>query len=138
MNSGYRWTGRTLSGIAVLFLAFDAAIKVLGLSFAIQATVQLGYPERLVVPIGIIEIVCLVLYLLPRTAVLGAVLWTGYLGGALASHLRLGDPLFADILFPVYVAALLWGGLWLRDARVGAIVGSGRGAASAPPAVKSA
>ena len=138
MNSGYQWTGRTLSGIAVVFLAFDAAIKVLRLSFAVQATAQLGYPARLVAPIGIIEAVCLVLYLLPRTSVVGAVLWTGYLGGALASHLRLGDPLLADVLFPVYVAALLWGGLWLRDARVRSVVGAGRGTASAQTAVPSA
>lgn len=124
MSRTKRWTGRLLSGIAVLFLAFDAAIKLLLLSFATQATVQLGYPTHLVRPIGLIEAACLVVYLIPRTSLLGAVLWTGYLGGAVASHARLDDGLFGFVLFPVYIAVLLWGGLWLRDARVSSLLAS--------------
>ncbi len=116
------WTGRILSGLAVLFLTFDAAMKLLALKPAVEGTTQLGYPASSLLVIGLLEIACLAVYLIPRTAVIGAVLWTGYLGGALASHLRLGDPLFTHVLFPTYVAALLWGGLWLRDRRVGALL----------------
>jgi hypothetical protein len=115
------WTGRFLSGLAVLFLAFDAAIKVLELPFAVEATVRIGYPATTIVGIGLLELACLAVYLIPRTALLGAVLWTGYLGGAIATHLRIGSPLFTHVLFPVYVAALLWAGLWLRDRRVDAL-----------------
>ena len=116
------WTGRILSGIAVLFLAFDACMKVLMLPAAVEGTTQLGYPAGSLFGIGIVQVVCLVLYLVPRTAPIGAVLWTGYLGGAVATHVRVGNPLFSHILFPVYVAVLLWAGLWLRDARVKALV----------------
>jgi len=112
------WTGRLLSGLAVLFLTFDAAVKVLKLGPAIEATTQLGYPESAIVPLGLIEIVCVIVYLIPRTSVLGVVLWTGYLGGAVASQVRVGNPLFTHALFPIYVAALLWIGLGLRDHRV--------------------
>ena len=112
------WAGRILSGLAVLFLLFDATIKVLALPVAVEATKQLGYPEGVVFGLGIVELVCLVAYLVPRTAVLGAVLWTGYLSGAVASNVRLGNPLFSHILFPLYVAAFLWAGLWLRDRRL--------------------
>ena len=85
---------------------------------AMDGTTELGYPAGVVLPLGIIQIVCLLLYVVPRTSVLGAVLWTGYLGGAIATHVRLGNPLFSHVLFPVYVALLLWGGLWLRDRRL--------------------
>jgi hypothetical protein len=112
------WVGRVVSGLAVLFLTFDAAIKVLKLGPAVEATAQLGYPQSVIVTIGLIEIACLIVYLIPRTSVLGAVLWTGYLGGAVATHVRVGSPLFSQALFPIYVAALLWAGLWLRDQRV--------------------
>jgi len=116
------WTGRILSGIAVLFLAFDAAMKLFAMAPAVETTGQLGYPASTLLPIGIIQVVCLILYLIPRTAVLGAVLWTGYLGGAIATHVRVGSPLFSHILFPIYIAAVLWGGLWLRDRRVAALI----------------
>jgi hypothetical protein len=102
----------------VLFLTFDATIKLMGLPMAVDGTTQLGYPAGVVLPIGVIEVTLLILYLIPRTAPLGAVLWTGYLGGAIATHVRLSNPLFSHVLFPTYVAALLWVGLWLRDARV--------------------
>jgi hypothetical protein len=113
-----RWAGRIISGIAVLFLTFDTAIKVALAGPALSATNDLGFSIATVRPLGVIELACLILYLVPRTAPLGAILWTGYLGGAIATHLRLGNPLFSHILFPTYVAALLWGGLWLRDERV--------------------
>lgn len=112
------WTGRTLSGLALAFLALDAGMKLLRAPAAVQGTVQLGYPESVLVGLGVVQVVCWILYAVPRTAVLGAVLWTGYLGGAVATHVRLGNPLLTHVLFPVYVAALLWGGLWLRDGRV--------------------
>lgn len=115
------WVGRVLSSIAVLFLAFDLAVKLLLLPQAVDGTVQLGYPADVIRPLGILQLVLLVLYLTPRTALLGAVLWTGYLGGAVATHVRLGNPLFSHILFPVYLGALLWGGLWLRDQRARAL-----------------
>ena len=111
-------TGRVLSGVAGAFLAFDAAMKVLQIAPAVEGTTQLGYQTSVILPLGIVQVVCLALYLLPRTSVLGAILWTGYLGGAIATHVRIGNPLFTHVLFPVYVAMLLWGGLWLRDARL--------------------
>ena len=116
------WAGRILSGIAVLFLTFDLSIKLAGAKEAVDGTVQLGWQPHHLPILGVIEIVCLALYLIPRTAPLGAVLWTGYLGGAIATHLRVDNPLFSHTLFPIYVAALIWGGLYLRDARVRALL----------------
>ena len=118
-----RWTGRVLTGIAVLFLVFDTFIKFSGAKEAVEGTTQLGWQPHHLPILGAIELVCLVLYLLPRTAPLGALLWTGYLGGAIATHLRLDNPLFTHILFPTYVAALIWGGLYLRDVRVRNVLG---------------
>jgi hypothetical protein len=116
------WAGRILSGFAVLFMLFDASIKVLQLPVAVQGTTQLGYPESVVFGLGVVQLVCLAVYLFPRTSVLGAVLWTGYLGGAIATHVRIGNPLFSHVLFPVYVAAFFWAGLWLRDERLRAVL----------------
>jgi hypothetical protein len=116
-----RWTGRAATGIAVLFIVFDTAVKLVSAKVAVDATVQLGYAPHHVPAIGIIELACLALYLVPRTAFVGAVMWTGYLGGAVASNVRLDNPLFSHTLFPVYVAALLWGGLYSRDARLRAL-----------------
>ena len=121
-----RWAGRILSGIAVLFLIFDMTIKLVGAKAAVDGTTQLGWQPHHLPILGVIQLVCLVLYLVPRTAPLGAVLWTGYLGGAIATHLRIDNPLFTHILFPIYVAALLWGGLYLRDSRVRAAIRSER------------
>jgi hypothetical protein len=117
-SSAILWTGRILSGLAAAFLTFDAAMKVLRLPMAVEGTVALGYPAHTVFGIGLLQVVCLALYLIPRTSLLGAVLWTGYLGGAIATQVRVGNPLFTHVLFPIYVAALLWGGLYLRDSRV--------------------
>jgi len=116
------WTGRTLTAVAVLFLIFDATVKLLQLTPAVDATAQLGFKASVLVPLGIIEALCLAAYLVPQTSVAGAILWTGYLGGAVAAQLRVGNPLFSNVLFPVYVAALLWGGLWLRRAQLRAVV----------------
>ena len=110
--------GYTLTALAALFLAFDTIMKLLQLTPAVEGTVALGYPASTVLVIGLIELVALVLYLVPRTSVLGAVVMTGYLGGAIATHVRVGSPLPSHTLFPIYVALLVWGGLYLRDAGV--------------------
>jgi len=112
------WTGRILTGLAVAFLLMDAVIKVLQLPAAVQATLALGFPAGAVLGIGLLELACIVLYVTPRTAVLGAILLTGYLGGAIASQMRIGAPVFSHILFPTYIAALFWVGLYLRDDRL--------------------
>jgi len=117
------WTGRVLSGLVVLFLIFDAVIKLLKPPFVVEATVKLGYPETVIVGLGVVLLASVIAYLVPRTAPLGAILLTGYLGGAIATHLRVGDPLFSHTLFPIYVGALIWGGLFLRDARVRSLLG---------------
>jgi DoxX-like family len=118
------WAGRIMSGLAILFLLFDAIIKFVKPVPApvTQAFAQLGYPPGLAVNIGVILLACVVVYAIPRTSVLGAILLTGYLGGAIASHVRVGDPLFSHVLFPAYVALLIWGGLYLRDDRLRALV----------------
>ena len=110
--------GQVCTGLAALFLAFDTILKVLRLGPAVEATIALGYPSDSVRWLGIIELVCLVLYLLPRTSVLGGLLVTGYLGGAVATHVRISSPLLTHTLFPVYVALVLWGGLYLRERRL--------------------
>jgi hypothetical protein len=117
------WTGRILSGIAAAFLAMDEIMKVVQAKVAVEGSALYGFAPDQVVTIGIIGLVCLVLYLVPKTAPLGAVLWTGYLGGAIVTHLRHRDPLLTHVLFPIYVSALIWGGLYLRDPRVRALVG---------------
>jgi len=115
------WAGRVLSALPALFLLFDGVIHILKIAPVVEAFAQLGYSIGLAVPLGIIELTCLALYVIPRTSVLGAVLLTGYLGGAVASNLRVGTPLFSNVLFPVYIGILLWAGLYLRDARLRAI-----------------
>jgi hypothetical protein len=121
-----RWIGRVLSAIPSLFLLMDAAMKLAHLQPVAEASARLGLPDSITTSLGVIEITCLALYLAPRTAVLGAVLLTGYLGGAVAIHLRVGDALVSHTLFPVYVGALFWTGLFLRDSRVRALVGATR------------
>jgi hypothetical protein len=116
------WTGRVLTTIAVLFLAMDATMKLLQPKAVVEGTMQLGFPAHIILPLGIIQAVCLALYLLPRTSILGAILWTGYLGGAIATHVRLDNPLFTHILFPVYLALFLWGGLWFRSAALRTLI----------------
>lgn len=113
-----QWIGRVLSGLAVLFLLFDAIGKLMRPDAVIKGTSDLGWPVSALLTLGVIQVICLIAYLIPRTSVLGAILWTGYLGGAVATHLRLGNPLFSHVLFPTYLGALLWGGLWFRDRRL--------------------
>ncbi len=115
------WAGWSLTGLATLFMTFDIAIKLVDLQIVRDTLVQLGYPPELGRTIGVVELICLALYLNPRTAVLGAVLFTGVMGGAIATHMRVGDPLFSHVLFGVYLGAALWGGLWLRDTRLRAL-----------------
>ena len=110
--------GTVCTTLAATFLTFDTVLKVLRLGPAVEGTVVLGYPVESVQRIGIVELVCLVLYVVPRTSVLGAVLLTGYLGGAIATHVRIGSPLLTHILFPVYVALFVWAGLYLRETRL--------------------
>jgi hypothetical protein len=115
------WTGRIMSGVVVLFLFMDGATKLMMIPAVVDATAQIGYPLDLVRPIGIIGLVCAILYAVPRTAVLGAILTTGLLGGAIASKMRLEEPLFSQVLFGLYVGILAWGGLYLRDGRLRAL-----------------
>ncbi len=112
------WVARIMWGIALVFMLFDTGIKLMRESHAVEGTVQLGYPESTVQLLGIIEAVCLVLYFIPRTSVLGMVLLTGYFGGAVATHVRLENPLFSHVLFSVYIALMMWGSLYLREPRL--------------------
>lgn len=114
--------GWALSGIALLFLSFDSLIKLVRAAPAVEGTAQLGYPTSVVFGLGLVQLLCVVAYAIPRTAVVGAVLLTGYLGGAIATHVRMGNPLFTHVLFPIYVAVFVWGGLYLRDRRVRALL----------------
>ncbi len=113
-----RAIGWTMTALVGAFMAFDASIKLLVIRPVVDSFQQMGFPVSLARGLGVLELVILVLYLTPRTAVLGAVLLTGLLGGAVASHLRLLDPLFSHVLFGVYVGVLAWGGLYLRDEQV--------------------
>jgi hypothetical protein len=122
ISSKKLWTSRIMWGIAVLFMLFDTGIKLMRETHAVEGTVQLGYPDSTVQLIGVIEALCLVLYLIPRTSVLGMVLMTGYLGGAVATHVRLENPLFSHVLFSVYIAVLMWGSLYLREPRLEALL----------------
>lgn len=112
------WTGRILSGVAIVFLLFDSITKILKVDAVVKASAQFGYPVSLLTAIGIILLVCLVVYVIPRTSILGALLLTGYLGGAVEANLRIGTPLFSNALFPIYFAVVVWGGLFLREKRV--------------------
>ena len=118
--------GRIITGIALAFMALDVTMKLARVSQAIEGTVQLGFAPGIVLPLGLIQLVCLILYVVPRTAPLGATLLTAYLGGAVAIHVQRGNPVFTHMLFPVYIAFLLWGGLYLRDARVRALLAPNR------------
>ena len=116
------WTGRIMSAIALLFLFFDSVIHLVVINPVVESFKQLGYPVELAITLGIIELGCLILYVIPRVSVLGAILLTGYLGGAVATQLRIGAPLFSTALFPIYVGILVWGGLYLRDERLRALI----------------
>lgn len=115
------WAGWGLTALFTLFMTFDIAIKLIDLQVVGDTLAALGYPRNLGRMIGVIELACLALYLNPRTSVLGAVLFTAVMGGAVATHLRLDNPLFSHTLFGVYLGLMLWGGLWLRDGRLRAL-----------------
>lgn len=117
-----RRTGATVAGLAILFLLFDAVGKVLRLAPVVEGTTRLGYPESAVLAIGLIELVCLAVYAVPRTSVLGAILLTGYLGGAVATHVRVDSPLLTHTLFPVYLGLMVWGGLFLTEDRLPSLI----------------
>jgi hypothetical protein len=112
------WAGRIISALVVLFMVFDTVIKVLRLTPAVEGTLSLGYPVSVVFPLGIVVLVCVLFYVIPQSSVLGAILLTAYLGGAVATHVRVGNPLFSHVLFPTYVGVLAWLGLFLRDERL--------------------
>jgi DoxX-like family len=115
------WAGRIVGGLPALFLLVDGAMKLVKPAVVVDATVKLGYSEAVIVPLGIVLITCTILYLIPRTSVLGAILLTGYLGGAVATHVRVGEGLFS-IIFPVIFGALLWLGLYFQDGRLRALI----------------
>lgn len=115
-------TGRILSALPALFLLLDAVGKLFKPQPVITGTLELGYGESVILPLGVVLLVSTILYLVPHTAIFGAILLTGYLGGAVATHVRVGNPLFTHTLFPVYFGVLLWAGLYLRDARLRALL----------------
>lgn len=113
--------GRVLSGLAIAFLTVDAVFKIFPAQMVIEGTAKLGYPVESIIPLGVTLLSCVILYAIPTTSVFGALFLTGYLGGAIATHVRVGDPLFSHILFPAYVATIVWGGLYLRNPRLRAL-----------------
>jgi hypothetical protein len=125
-SAGRRLAGRVLSGIAIAFLLFDAAGKLMKVAPAVEGTAQLGYPESTIVPIGVLLFAGVVLYAIPRTSALGAIYLAAYLGGAVATHVRVGSAFATHVLFPVYVAAFVWGGLALRNPRLLALLADAR------------
>jgi hypothetical protein len=123
VSTSARWLGRVLSGLVILFLLVDGAIKLVPWPVVTEAMARIGYgsSETLARTLGLITVVCTVLYAIPPTSILGAILLTGYLGGAMASHLRIGSPLFSHTLFGFYLGLMVWGGLWLRDRKLRAL-----------------
>lgn len=122
------WIGRIVSWVITLLLLLDAVMKILQVPQVMEGTLKVGYPANAVRPIGIILLVCLICYVVPRTSVLGAILLTGYLGGAVATNVRISAPLFSYTLIPVYVGVLVWGGLFLQDTRLRALIPLRKGA----------
>jgi hypothetical protein len=124
VSTSARWLGRILSGLVILFLLFDGAIKLVPWPVVTETMDRIGYgsSETLARTLGLITVACTVLYTVPPTSILGAILLTGYLGGAMASHLRIGSPLFTHTLFGFYLGLIVWGGLWLRDRKLRTLV----------------
>lgn len=116
------WAGRIISGLVVAFLVFDGVTKVLKVAPVMEASARIGFPANLIVVTGTILLVCTAIYVIPRTSILGAILLTGYLGGAVVTNLRAGTPLFSESLFPVYFGILVWAGIYLRDASLRALI----------------
>jgi DoxX-like family len=121
VSKGRLWSGRIISALVVLFLLFDGITKLMKAAPVLEASAQLGYPLTTIVGIGITVLVCTAVYVIPQTSVLGAVLLTGYLGGAVASNVRIGNPMF-NTLFPIIFGALIWAGIFLRENRLGALI----------------
>lgn len=124
VSNGALWTGRALSAVVVLFMIFDGVIKLPPLDIVTQTMTELGWPvdPNIARLIGVVGLISTALYAIPRTSVLGAVLLTAYMGGAISTHVRIGNPLFSHTLFGVYLGIILWGGLYLRDARVRTLI----------------
>ncbi len=116
------WTGRIFGGLIAAFLVFDATIHLMRPAPVVEAFTKLNFPLRLAVPLGVIELVCVLLYVIPRTSILGAILLTGYLGGAVAIQLPTSNSLFGEILFPVYMGVIVWGAIFLRDEKLRALI----------------
>jgi hypothetical protein len=121
VSKGRLWAGRIMSWLPALFMLVDGVMKLFKPAVVVEATIKLGYPENTILPLGIVLTVCTIFYLIPRTAVLSAILLTGYLGGAVATHVRVGEGLFS-IVFPVIFGVLLWGGLYLRNNRLQTLI----------------
>lgn len=122
-SKSWLWIGRIMSWFVILFMLFDAIIKFLKLDVVIKTTVdELGYSDHHILLHGFFALIPTILYAIPRTSVLGAVLLTAHLGGAIASNLRVDNPVFSTTLFPVYTAILMWGGIWLREGRLRSIL----------------
>jgi len=117
VSKGRLWAGRIIGGLLALFLLVDAVMKLFKPPFVVDATVKLGYPESVIIGLGVVLLASAILYLIPQTSILGAILLTGYLGGAVATHVRVGEGWFS-IFFPVILGVLLWAGMWLRDDRL--------------------
>ena len=115
------WIGWVLSSLFIAFMIFDGSIKLVPIQPVIDTMTELGYPVEHARLLGVLSLVCTLLYAIPRTSVLGAVLLTAYLGGAVSAHVRIGSPLFSHDLFGVYMGLFAWGGIWLRNAKLRAI-----------------
>ena len=116
------WIGWGMSGLMILFMLFDSGAKIALEPHVVEATTRIGYPIAVIRPLGLISLACTLLYAVPRTSILGAILLTAYLGGAVASKVRIEDPLFSSVLFGVYFGLLVWGGLYLRDGELRSLV----------------
>ncbi len=112
------WSGRIISGLVTAFMIFDGTLHIMKPPPVVQAFSQLGFPIRLAVPLGLVSLTCALLYAIPQTSILGAILLTGYLGGAVAIQVPTGHSFFGEVIFPVYVGIFVWGGIYLRDERV--------------------
>jgi len=112
------WASRIMSGIVILFMLFDSVFKFIQPEEVIKGTIELGYSQHHIAILGALGLLSIILYTIPKTSFLGVVMLTGYWGGAIATHVRLDNPLFSHVLFPVYLAVLAWGGIWLRDERI--------------------
>lgn len=120
--AGKLWIGRIMSSLPALFLLMDGIGKLVKPKAVVEGTIQLGYPESVLPGLGIVLLICTILHVVPGTTVLGAILLTDYLGGAIATHVRVGNPLASQLLFPVYVAVMLWSGLFVREPRLRALI----------------